>query len=495
MRLIDLLDAADVTELYDFMARIIRFFLDREDISIDALYAGAAEREEALYWDWMLDGNEDSLMCIDIDEKPDLLLLDALQQADQLACEKREDFLWEEGVLAPGIRYMDGLNGEKNREKTNILLLPRYKCIWEGESREEHHRIDINSLLEDSFYVEIEDGKVDGKYTVAVHFLNPHFFDICMKEENTLFLSLAVSPVTDRVKIDGRNCRKYVEEDNGIKVGWFVIHDLYDGQMEETVTQSVKTAVSRADENGDQILVFPEMLGTEAMKESVVEYIKSEEKSHLQFVVFPSIWEFRENHEGHNTAYFIDGNGNEWFGQEKLRRFPLRDKKNKIFWEDIEEGKEIHLVYGKRYGCMAIAICRSELDQNIRDMLMKRLNVKLVLCPSWSSGSSYEFETSFLTGAEMSCNVAWCNTCSALVSEKQQDEQIVGIVTAFGKNREKSKLSLDERRLTNSDCRIGCEGGCIFSKRIYGIDSKKRKEGESNDRKGASVGNQYIKEH
>lgn len=501
MYLADLFETAEVLELYDFMACIIRSFLDRTDISIDALYAEAAEDEKDIYWDWQLNGNEDSLLDIDIHEKPDIELLDALQRADQLACKAREEFLWEEGVLAPGLRCMDGLNSEENRKKTNILLLPRYQCIWEGESRDEHHRIDINSLLQDSFYIEVVGGKVNEKYTVTAHFLNPYFYDICSKEEETPFLSLAVSPVTNRVKIDDKNCRKYVETDRGITQRWFAINGLYDEQTERAVTQSVKAAVFKANENRDQVLVFPEMLGTESMKQDVIAFIKSLQKKYLHFIIFPSIWKFDKDHKGQNTAYFIDSSGNEWFGQEKLRRFPLRDEQGRIYWEDIEEGKEIHLVYGRRYGCMAIAICRSELDQKIRDLLVKGLNAKLILCPSWSAGSSYEFETSFLTGAETTCNVAWCNTCSALKNEereknqheeKAQDEQTVGIITIFGKNKKRSKLSLDECRLTKDSCEKQCEGGCIFSKRIYGIVPRGNKEGEDDDQNDAGNEKSYL---
>ena len=502
MAQMELFEEAYITQLYDFMACIIRSFLDNKNVSIDMLYAEAAKKEEDVYWDWPLDGSEDSLTDIDIDTKSDLQKLDALQWADWRAGKAREEFLWEEGVLAPAILHMDGLNSEESRKKTNILLLPRYKCIWEGESREENHRIDINSLLRDSFYVEILNGKVNEKYTPVLHLLNPQFFNICMREENTLFLSLAVSPVTDQVKIDeGKNYRKYEDEDNGIKQKWFAIDNLYDKQTEDAVTQYIKTVVCKAAEGGNQILVFPEMLGTEAMKDSVVGFIKNLGINPLQFIVFPSIWKFKENHKGHNTSYFIDGNGNEWFGQEKLRRYPMKDGDKTIFWEDIEEGEKVHLVYGQGYGCMAIAICRSELDQNIRDMLIKQLNVKLILCPSWSSGSSYEFEASLLAGAEMSCNVAWCNTCSALENTKQgeevrngeaQDEQTVGIVTVFGKNKTRSRLSLDEGRFTNSACKAACDGGCIFSKVIYGIDLKRGKGVEEDDSK--SVGNEkpYI---
>ncbi len=286
-------------------------------------------------------------------------------------------------------------------------------CIWEGESREENHRIDINSLLQNTFYIEIMDGRVNEKYTVLAHFLNPCFYDICSKEETTPFLSLAVSPVTNRVKIDDKNCRKYEETDGSIPQKWFAIDGLYDEQTESAVTQSVKAAVARANENHDQILVFPEMLGTKTMKQDVMAFLQSLQKKYLQF----------------------------------------------------------------------------------------SKNAKLILCPSWSSGSSYEFETSFLTGAEMACNVAWCNTCSAMKNrnqkendcgDKRQDEQVVGIITVFGKNSKRSKLSLDECRFTNGGCGNQCKGGCIFSKRIYGIVPRENKEEEYNDQNDAGSEKAYL---
>ena len=419
-----------------------------------------------------------------------------MQLADEMACSKREDFLWREKLDWAETRDMDGLNSEKSRRETNILLLPRYRCMWEGMSRDKNHKMDINSLLENSFYVEVEDGKVEGKYIVRNHILNPAFFGICMREEVVPYLPIAVSPLTNRIKLDEKKCQKYVIQNKDIDVNYFRIKDFYEQSQEMQVTQYIKHAVRKADEEGDKILVFPEMLGTTKMKERIEEFISGEELKSLQFIVFPSIWEQWEDRKNHNTAYVIDSNGKEWFGQEKLKRYPMEDGE-KIFLEDIAEGEEIHLVLGENYGCIGIAICRSELDCETRDILVRKLNVKLILCPSWSTGN-YEFERSILAGIEMTCNVAWCNTCSALepaeaVASKKdaQEEQVVAIITTFGKNREFSTMSLGDCRYTNSACETDCKGGCVFSGKIYGIEYNKEDEWDDRESIRSSTGEAF----
>lgn len=479
-----LLETTEWTELYDFMARIVRFFLD-EEVNVEELCA--ADGGEIPLQDWISEENVLSLRDIDISAKTYLQLADALQVADEVACGKREGFLWKEKMDWAEVRDIDSLNSESSSRETNILLLPRYKCMWEGASRDKNHRMDVNSLLENSFFVEMKDGKVEGKYTIRNHILNPALFGICMREEVVPYLPIAVSPLTGKIKRDKKKWPKYVIRENGINVNYFGIKDLYEPGQEAQVEQYIERAVCVADKAGNKILVFPEMFGTAKMKEQVIEFLKGKMLKSLYFIVFPSIWEQGEDNKNHNTAYVIDSNGKEWFGQEKLKRYPMKDKdEKKIFLEDIAEGREIHLIYGENYGCIGIAICRSELDRETRDILLQKLNVKLVLCPSWSTGH-YEFERSILAGIEMTCNVVWCNTCSALEnagtkgSEKEANkEQVVAIITTFGKNRTLSTMSLDDCRYTvSSECRTDCKGGCVFSGRIYGIEYNK--EGKCDD--------------
>ena len=247
----------------------------------------------------------------------------------------------------------------------------------------------------------------------------------------------------------------------------FFMVDEMNIQEQDELVSLIEIAIRQADEAGNKILVFPEMLGTHRMKEIIKDRLNDENLRNLHFIVFPGIWDKKGKHKNTNVSYVIDFEGNEWFGQHKLREFPLENEEG-TFLEDIIEGKQIHLIHYKEYGSIAIAVCRSELDSDIKDLLMNKLNVKLILCPSWSTGS-HEFSRSILTGVEKNCNAVWCNTCSAL-SNKKVNKENVGIITSFGKNRNYSRIDLNECKFPKDNCRMDCENGCLFSKKIFGTD-------------------------
>lgn len=280
----------------------------------------------------------------------------------------------------------------------------------------------------------------------------------------------------ERLDFESVRCMDSLNSEDNVKATSIIILPRYtciwegksrDGHMQAKLTEYIEKVVRRADENGNKILVFPEMLGTVGMKNSLIESIRNVSLSNLHFIVFPSIWECKGRHRNHNTAYVIDYEGNEWFGQEKLRRFPW-EKDNETFLEDIIEGEEIHIIHCEGYGSIAVAVCRSELDWKVRDLLMQKLNVKLILCPSWTEGR-HEFECSIMTGLEHKCNVVWCNTCSALEIDKDIP-RTVGIITTFGKNKNFSNMSLTDCKFPENNCLKKCEDGCFYSGRIYGTD-------------------------
>lgn len=455
-------------KLYDYMAGIIRYLLD-EQFETDLAYAVASDDEKNMLEEAEELLEEDSFSSTDLNILPDvykyntIMLFFLLQKLDEKAAERLEEELWIDKLDFESVRRMDSLNSEDNVKETNIIILPRYTCIWDGKSRDEHHAIDINTFLHHSFYVEVNEGKIDGKYTLKNYILNPQDFGLCMDNESELFLPIAVSPLTDEVKLE---CEKYREDEKGAAINFFMVKEL-GVNIQAKLTGYIEKVMRKADESGDKVLIFPEMLGTVRMKYDIIESVKKANFSSLHFIVFPSIWEHRGKHQNHNTAYVIDYEGNEWFGQEKLRRFPW-EKDGNTFLEDIIQGEEIHIIHCEEYGSIAVAVCRSELDCKTRNLLMQKLNVKLILCPSWTEGS-HEFECSIMTGVEHKCNVAWCNTCSALEID-QGASRTVGIITSFGKNKNYSNMSLEGCKFPEDVCLRNCEDGCFYSGRIYGTD-------------------------
>lgn len=473
--------------IYNFMAYIIQNLLKKNFKSEEASAIASKSRED------MTEQIEGLLMECDFSVASTDSFLDtfgenlmflalALQRLDELAAEQLEYELWKKKPDFEPFRCIDSLNSQDNRKETGILILPRYACIWEGKSRERNHLNDINTLLKHSHYIKTESGKIDGIYTVKNYILNPSYFALCMNAQNELFLPIAVSPLADWVVMKDI---KYCHRKKGVDVNYFMVEEL-DEEVQKELSVYIEKVMRKSDKNGDKILVFPEMLGTKKTKQMIIEQIRKENFENLHFIVFPSIWEKNGKHKNHNISYILDYEGNEWFGQEKLKRFPWEEGEE-TFLEDIVEGKELHIVHCEGYGSIAVAICRSELDQDTRNLLMQKLNVKLILCPSWTQGS-HEFESSIMTGTERSCNVAWCNTCSAL-KEYNKQGRTVGIITSFGKNRDYSKLSLDGCKFPEADCQSACKDGCLFSKKIYGTsyNELRRKDGESNGWEGECI--------
>lgn len=457
-------------EIYNYMALIVRILLDNHFKADMMLAADTGESKAKV--EELLSCESFSLERISavIEENKDdsLLLTVLLQKLDIIAQERREEALWLDVMDFANMRCLNALNSDANAEETKVILLPRYNCIWEGKSREQHHLLDINTFLYHCFSVEVENGMIGGKYTVKNYILNPQYFGICMDDFNELFLQVSASPLTKDIELKESRFHEVVESG---KINYFMIEELGEKDQEQLITY-IEKVIKKADEKGDKILVFPEMLGTARMKEKILEFIQTEKLEKLHFIVFPSIWESYGKHNNYNTSYVLDYEGNEWFGQRKLRRYP-ENNENGCFLEDIIEGNEIHIIHCSGCGSIAVAICRSELDEDVREYLMRKLNIKLILCPSWSTGS-HEFELSILTGIERNCNVVWCNTCSALSKEKTGN--FVSVITAFGKNHEWSSITLEHRRFPKEKCDECCGAGCLFSERIYGTNYREGTE-------------------
>lgn len=399
------------------------------------------------------------------------LYLALLQKLDKNAESLLKKLLWSNLRISENIKCMGALN--KNMEETQIMLIPRYDCIWNGKSREANHIMDINTYLQNFYYVEMLEGKLAGKYYIKNYILNPALYGVTLEKSNKLFVQIAVSPLARGIRLSMEKCEKDKEKH---KYKFFSVNELsddYQAQLLENIVQIIR----EADKRGDNILVFPEMLGTIKMKCELSEQLESMELKNIFFIVFPSIWLKKEDGNHRNTSYILGSDGEEWFAQDKLKAFIYKDEDTKKeYLEDIIEGDTIYVLHCEGYGSIAVAICRSELEEDIKDILIKRLNVKLILCPSWTQGH-HEFERSILIGAERNCNVAWCNACSAVEKKKfsaeEFDKKIVGIITSFGKNHDYSRIDFDECTFPVGACDGKCDKGCSFSNKIYGIDYKK----------------------
>lgn len=489
--------------LYNYMADIIKIFVDAH-IDMDKLNAipGKSMEESRQQIKALFDNKNMGVQTFLSNQKVSnhknyamLSVLLSILDEEAFRMERKKKIY---KLDFSDIICIDSLNTEENRKKTDIMLLPRYSCIWEGKSRQEGHALDINALLRYTYSVILKNGKVCGEYTVHNYIMDERLYDVCMNKENQQVLSIAVSPVTENIDL---SYDFYYEESEGLSTNYFTVKP-YGEQTEKQLIELVKHIIRKADENACELLVFPEMLGTEKMVEAVQSMLNMEPLMYIKLLILPSIWtKDAAKHHNTNKSCVMDYSGKILFYQNKLKRFPYKTDSGEHYLEDIEESKEIHIIHNRGYGSAAVLICRSELEDSKRDILIKELNVKLLLCPSWSTGD-YDFELSIMSGAERDCNTAWCNTCSAL-NDKTAKNKRIGIISAYGRNRQWSQSDLNNRAvpaesitkaeknlMTKSEakvpgsyiCEHNCEQYCYYEKKIYGTDYREESWVNSDDR-------------
>lgn len=123
-------------ELFDYMARIIRLLIDHnfEAEWVMALakddYAGISEKVERLTdaddgrWRYFLDH-------ISEENYDGIFLLVMMQKLDEWAAEVMEKYFWDESIIPDHMKMIEALN--RNSGETQIILMPRYDCIWNGK--------------------------------------------------------------------------------------------------------------------------------------------------------------------------------------------------------------------------------------------------------------------------------------------------------------------------------------------------------------------------
>ena len=359
---------------------------------------------------------------------------------------------------------IDGLNSQENRQQTNLLLIPKYQCIWLGKNTEKNHDTTCNLLLSHCIAVPLRNGLIKGKYSICCTLMDKSIYgNHCGRE----YLHVGLSPITENIDLN-THLSKNTKSIKDISVNVFSVNDFRTDEENE-IFSYICEVLKKASIKQIEILVFPEMLGNRNILSKTRSFLENNNFNYPKIIVFPSIWEKGEEYN-RNYNCVINYEGTVLFEQDKLRRFSLDN--NCI--EDIREGKVINILHIEGYGNIGVLICRSELDNEIRHILIHTLGVKLILCSSWTPGVSYEFATSIMAGAVYGCNTVWCNSCSAL-RDKQFIKKEIGIISPYGKNKIYSHTTLDDYTFPKENCSHNCESGCIYDDKIFGIDYRVEK--------------------
>ena len=241
----------------------------------------------------------------------------------------------------------------------------------------------------------------------------------------------------------------------------------------EKIRKKVIDAINSAEKEHVNLLVFPEMLGYDGLKDEISDYFNVNSFEYLKLVVLPSVWEIVDE-KGTNTSYLIRTcDGIEVLKQGKLVAF--NDRKDRKL-EALIPDNTLNLLYDEVHGCMGILICRGALETKVRNLVIDDLGVKLLVVPSWSP-EEFSFKRALPSANDMNCNMIWNNTCSALSCENDDElkQRVVCMMTQVCKDPGIGDRELKEFHPI-AQCNKEClkDGTCLFTGDLRGVIKNER---------------------
>lgn len=308
----------------------------------------------------------------------------------------------DEDFLSDTFYAFDALN--YNTKDSFGLVLPRLRCVWEKQSDRTHDTVALNPLalvLENHIWAPSDAGwKVNNLYTdikgIGVYTaLTP----------DMPVLKIISSPIMHHAPFT-------VELDNKHKKFYIHYQDLYDEFMFKRMTRIIDYSFK----NSADIVVFPEMMGTEHCNRACKDYISnSSSRSKPKLYILPSR-EYLQDGQWYNTVDILDEDGDCVFKYHKKHPFILDIKKdnhpNISYYEPIESDGNICVIHVPGVGRIGIIICSDIFKDGYLQWLLKNLKLTLLLYPVCSFGKDALLRD--LSAAHIySCDVLMCNTCAA----------------------------------------------------------------------------------
>lgn len=328
-----------------------------------------------------------------------------------------------------------------------IMLLPRYQCLWERNSRGRQYGNGLMNDIKSLYYIRKED--LSG-YSLKNIFLGKYLF------QNNSNLKIGISPITKQDVLE----TSYYEKE---EILYFKVDGLSNKETE--IRDNVNHIIKKAKEAGVNILLFPEMLGLEEML-SDYRHLYEEDWSgdYPEFLIFPSIW------NSYTNSSIVSGNdGSELGRQQKQNPYAVYSKEYETeAIEDLQPDRQIVLFHIEGIGRAVILICKDFLLRDYRRIMLDSLKTTFFMVPSFSTGY-FDFLQAMGECGQYDCGVIWGNCCGAMNLENAKEDNFkdIGYVQFSGKLTDVvGRVSIEEG---NRCSKKECKKQCLF---IYDIPYK-----------------------
>lgn len=375
----------------------------------------------------------------------------ALMQLMVTVCDSLLNYIAGLSKLTADFSPFDYLN--TNHETTKVIVLPYYGCDWQHDKMRNHFENGINNYINNIYIIDIK--YTIGKYKIQNYILNRTLFSRAKKSRK---LKIGVSPLTCLPAITRDTIE--IEDRNG--VGFFSIKEVKNSDI---INNTFLSILKKARKEDVDILVFPEMLGTEETKKQFEDFCEKEifntELSTPDIVVLPSIWKGRQN-----IAYVYIGELNKPIVQKKHYRFPYPDN-GTYHLEDLDnqETPVINVFHSEHLGRIVVAICKDLLMKEHIEFLIGDLRASLILVPSFSTGD-FPFKMISYYGFPYDCHVVWINTCAAehIMPDGHEPLKTVGMIYNPSKSNTIPSMPTLEKE--------NCDNQCNDCLKTYEVDLK-----------------------
>lgn len=283
-----------------------------------------------------------------------------------------------------------------NVKSTGIAIYPHMMPLWDTEKSERNRERRLNTSFANYMMVRLDDVS---PFDVVMHYWNDQ--GLLRETKEGWQLRVAMSPVMDSAELimdENSTASGYTVSVNGLK-------------NEKVVMERELCIFDEIFSKEYGIIVFPEILGTEA----VLDAIKSRMREYPEkccFVVVPTICR-----DGKNTLVVLGPGGTECLRQEKTTPAIVLTKDGKAEREDLVYANEVHVLITRELGLIAFAICAELLDPDFYRLIVDTLLTDTIICPSFSPGIT-AFHDTLLKGTAAKLLQLYINTCSAKAASR-----------------------------------------------------------------------------
>lgn len=297
------------------------------------------------------------------------------------------------------------------------ILLPRYKCEWQradDRSMEHLERNPLAIVLNNYFWAP----KNEAYHVTHLYCdIRNTGADMGLLNKQPPF-KIMTSPLARRAP--------FVAELNDATNQFFLWYtDRYDGELKDRAQKIFDYASKKKAD----IVLFPEMMGTEELLSFCAEYVGNAFDYMPKITLLPT-YEYREGDKWYNSLRILDKNGECVYQYNKMYAFCF-DKKE---WEDcgkvkilhysepIEDNGEVCVIHAPGIGRIGTVICADVFKKGYLSMLLEDMNVTLLLLPVFSYGKEM-MERALSPALKCACDVILCNTCAAWDAMLEEPEE------------------------------------------------------------------------